>query len=292
LTRKLGELTAAALASFDTFRVDLDKWRKAFGKDGDQSRAYSRAQQAISAALMTIRFTVKTIEKLCAVLRAQVDDVCRCERELRRIVVDKCGMPQAHFSRHFPPNLLNLNGIEREAAANKACSTLLAHNLPPVQELQKKPIAHQARAVAPLDDLKRIGKRMNAGEPAARDTKRETIEANLCLVISIAKKYTHRGLQFLDLIQEGNMGPMKAVDKFEYRRGFKFSTDATRWIRQANTRSIADQARTIRIPVHMIETINKMNRLSRQHLQEFGIEPDASMLAKKMEIPEKRSARS
>ena len=288
LTRKLGELTAAAFARFDTLRVNFDKMRKAFEKDGYQSPAYGRAQQAISAELMTIRFTVMTIEKLCAILRAQVDDVRRCERELRRIVVDKCGMPQEHFSRHFPPNLLNLNWTEREAAANKAYSTLLARNLPPVQELQKKLIALQARAVVPLDDLKRIGKRMNEGERASRDAKREMIEANLRLVISIAKKYTNRGLQFLDLIQEGNMGLMKAVDKFEYRRGYKFSTYATWWIRQAITRSIADQARTIRIPVHMIETINKMNRLSRQHLQEFGIEPDAPMLAEKMEIPEEK----
>ena len=288
LTRKLGELTAAALARFDTLRVNFDKLRKAFEKDGYQSPAYGRAQQAISAELMTIRFTVKTIEKLCAMLRAQVDDVRRCERELRRIVVDKCGMPQEHFSRHFPPNLLNLHWTERESAANKAYSNLLARNLPPVQELQKKLIALQARAVVPLDELKRIGKRMNEGERAARDAKREMIEANLRLVISIAKKYTNRGLQFLDLIQEGNMGLMKAVDKFEYRRGYKFSTYATWWIRQSITRSIADQARTIRIPVHMIETINKMNRLSRQHLQEFGIEPDAPMLAKKMEIPEEK----
>ncbi len=140
--------------------------------------------------------------------------------------------------------------------------------------------------VVPLAELKGINKRMNEGEATSRDAKKEMIEANLRLVISIAKKYTNRGLQFLDLIQEGNIGLMKAVDKFEYRRGYKFSTYATWWIRQAITRSIADQARTIRIPVHMIETINKMNRISRQHLQEFGFEPDASILAAKMEIPE------
>jgi RNA polymerase primary sigma factor len=140
--------------------------------------------------------------------------------------------------------------------------------------------------VVPLEDLKEINKKMNEGEKSSRDAKKEMIEANLRLVISIAKKYTNRGLQFLDLIQEGNIGLMKAVDKFEYRRGYKFSTYATWWIRQAITRSIADQARTIRIPVHMIETINKMNRISRQHLQEFGYEPDAPTLAEKMEIPE------
>ena len=286
LTKKLEELKTQALAKFANLRVNFDKMRKAFEKEGYQSPSYSKAQQAISAELMTIRFTVKTIEKLCAILRSQVDDVRRYERELRKILVDKCGMPQDHFIKHFPPNLLNLKWAEKEIAANKPYSVVLARNLPPVQELQKKLTDQQARAVVPLDDLKKINKRMNEGEKSSRDAKKEMIEANLRLVISIAKKYTNRGLQFLDLIQEGNIGLMKAVDKFEYRRGYKFSTYATWWIRQAITRSIADQARTIRIPVHMIETINKMNRLSRQHLQEFGFEPDAPTLAEKMEIPE------
>jgi len=286
LTKKLEELKTQALVKFANLRVNFDKMRKAFEKEGYQSPPYSKAQQAISAELTTIRFTVKTIEKLCAILRSQVDDVRRYERELRKILVDKCGMPQDHFIKHFPPNLLNLKWPEKEIAANKSYSAVLARNLPPVQELQKKLTDQQARAVVPLDDLKKINKRMNEGEKSSRDAKKEMIEANLRLVISIAKKYTNRGLQFLDLIQEGNIGLMKAVDKFEYRRGYKFSTYATWWIRQAITRSIADQARTIRIPVHMIETINKMNRLSRQHLQEFGFEPDAPTLAEKMEIPE------
>ena len=286
LTKKLEELKVSALAKFETLRINFDKMRKAFEKDGYQSPSYNKAQQAISNELMTIRFTVKTIEKLCGILRSQVDDVRRYERELRKILVDKCGMPQEYFIKHFPPNILNLKWAEKEAGANKAYSVILARNLPPVQELQKKLTDQQARAVVPLEDLKRINKRMNEGEKASRDAKKEMIEANLRLVISIAKKYTNRGLQFLDLIQEGNIGLMKAVDKFEYRRGYKFSTYATWWIRQAITRSIADQARTIRIPVHMIETINKMNRLSRQHLQEFGFEPDAPTLAEKMEIPE------
>jgi RNA polymerase primary sigma factor len=286
LTKKLEELKAAALVKFEALRTNFDKMRKAFEKDGYQSPAYNKAQHAISSELMTIRFTVKTIEKLCAILRSQVDDVRRYERELRKILVDKCGMPQEYFIKHFPPNILNLKWAEKEIAAAKPYSVVLARNLPPVQELQKKLIDQQARAVVPLEDLKLINKRMNEGEKASRDAKKEMIEANLRLVISIAKKYTNRGLQFLDLIQEGNIGLMKAVDKFEYRRGYKFSTYATWWIRQAITRSIADQARTIRIPVHMIETINKMNRLSRQHLQEFGFEPDAPTLAEKMEIPE------
>jgi RNA polymerase primary sigma factor len=286
LTKKLEELKAAAVVKFDVLRTNFDKMRKAFEKEGYKSHPYNRAQEAISGELMTIRFTVKTIEKLCGILRSQVDDVRRYERELRKIMVDKCGMPQEYFIKHFPPNVLNLKWAEKESHAGKPYSLVLERNLPPVQELQKKLIDLQARAVVPLEDLKEINRKMNEGEKASRDAKKEMIEANLRLVISIAKKYTNRGLQFLDLIQEGNIGLMKAVDKFEYRRGYKFSTYATWWIRQAITRSIADQARTIRIPVHMIETINKMNRISRQHLQEFGFEPDAPTLAEKMEIPE------
>ena len=286
LTKKLEELKAQALVKFATLALHFDKMSKAFQKEGYRSPAYDKAQRAISDDLMTIRFTVKTIERLCDILRSQVDDVRRYEREIRKIVVDKCGMPQDHFIRTFPPNVLNLKWAEREIAAGKNYSIVLTRNLPAIQELQQKLIDLQGRAVVPLEDLKQINKRMNEGERASRDAKKEMIEANLRLVISIAKKYTNRGLQFLDLIQEGNIGLMKAVDKFEYRRGYKFSTYATWWIRQAITRSIADQARTIRIPVHMIETINKMNRISRQHLQEFGFEPDAPTLAEKMEIPE------
>ncbi|MFN8935029.1 MAG: RNA polymerase sigma factor RpoD, partial [Pseudomonadota bacterium] len=286
LTKKLEELKAAALGKFGLLRGHFDKMRKAFEKEGYKSPAYNKAQQSISEDLMTIRFTVKTIERLCNILRSQVDDVRRYEREIRKIVVDKCGMPQDHFIRTFPTNVLNLKWAEKEASAGRPYGIVLARNLPAVQELQQKLIDLQGRAVVPLADLKEINRRMNEGEKASRDAKKEMIEANLRLVISIAKKYTNRGLQFLDLIQEGNIGLMKAVDKFEYRRGYKFSTYATWWIRQAITRSIADQARTIRIPVHMIETINKMNRISRQHLQEFGFEPDAPTLAEKMEIPE------
>ena len=286
LTKKLEELKNAALVKFDALSGHFDRMRKSYEKDGYQSPAYNRAQMSVSAEIMSIRFTVKTIERLCHILRSQVDDVRRYERELRKIAVDKCGMPQEHFIKTFPPNSMNLKWAEKEIAAGKPYSVILARNLPAVQELQQKLTDLQSRAVVPIEDLKQINKKMNAGEKSSRDAKKEMIEANLRLVISIAKKYTNRGLQFLDLIQEGNIGLMKAVDKFEYRRGYKFSTYATWWIRQAITRSIADQARTIRIPVHMIETINKMNRLSRQHLQEFGYEPDAPTLAEKMEIPE------
>ena len=286
LTKKLEELKKEALSRFDTIASLFEKVHKTYDKEGWGTPTYTKAQKALSDELMTVRFTAKTIEKLCDLLRGQVLDVRKKERELRRIIVEKCGMPQEVFIKDFPPNLLNLKWVEKQVASGKPWSVIMARNIPPIQELQTKLGELQARVVVPLAQLKDINKRMNEGETNSRDAKKEMIEANLRLVISIAKKYTNRGLQFLDLIQEGNIGLMKAVDKFEYRRGYKFSTYATWWIRQAITRSIADQARTIRIPVHMIETINKMNRLSRQHLQEFGFEPDASILAEKMEIPE------
>jgi len=286
LTKKLEELKAEALTRLDRMQVLFEKLHKTFDKEGYGTPAYLKTQKAISEEMMTIRFTARTIEKLCDLVRTQVDDVRKKERELRRIIVDRCGMPQEMFIKEFPANLLNLKWVEKQSAAGKPWSVTMTRNIPAIQELQKKLLDIQTRVVVPLAELKDINKRMNEGERASRYAKKEMIEANLRLVISIAKKYTNRGLQFLDLIQEGNIGLMKAVDKFEYRRGYKFSTYATWWIRQAITRSIADQARTIRIPVHMIETINKMNRISRQHLQEFGFEPDASVLAEKMEMPE------
>ena len=296
MTRLLEKLKTEALERFDEIASLFEKVHKAYDKEGWGSPNYVKSQHALSERLMSIRFTAKTIEKLCDLLRSQVDDVRKYERELRRIIVDKCGYPQELFIADFSgrdkaghkvaSNVLNLKWVEKQAAAGKPWSAVMERNIPPIQDLQQKLIDLQSQVVVPLDELKSINKRMNEGEAASRDAKKEMIEANLRLVISIAKKYTNRGLQFLDLIQEGNIGLMKAVDKFEYRRGYKFSTYATWWIRQAITRSIADQARTIRIPVHMIETINKMNRISRQHLQEFGFEPDAGILAEKMEMPE------
>jgi RNA polymerase primary sigma factor len=296
LTKKLEELKKEAMGRFDRLREYFEQIHKIYDKEGYGTPGYVKTQRLLSDELMSIRFTAKTIEKLCDMVRGQVDDVRKKERELRRIIVDKCGYPQANFIAEFSgrdkhhnkvaSHLLDLKWIEKQAAAGKPWSATMGRNIPPVQELQQKLTDLQAKVVVPLDQLKDINKRMNEGEYASRAAKKEMIEANLRLVISIAKKYTNRGLQFLDLIQEGNIGLMKAVDKFEYRRGYKFSTYATWWIRQAITRSIADQARTIRIPVHMIETINKMNRISRQHLQEFGYEPDASVLAERMEIPE------
>ena len=286
LTKKLEELKTEALTRFERVQILFEKMRKAFDKEGYGSPTYLKIQKSISEELMTVRFTARTIEKLCDLVRSQVDDVRKKERELRRIIVDRCGMSQDMFIKEFPANLLNLKWVEKQSAAAKPWSVTMTRNIPAIQELQQKLTDIQTRVVVPLAELKDINKRMNEGERSSRNAKKEMIEANLRLVISIAKKYTNRGLQFLDLIQEGNIGLMKAVDKFEYRRGYKFSTYATWWIRQAITRSIADQARTIRIPVHMIETINKMNRISRQHLQEFGFEPDASVLAEKMEMPE------
>ncbi|WP_296490219.1 RNA polymerase sigma factor RpoD [Rhodoferax sp.] len=296
LTKKLEELKKEAMSRFDRLREYHEKILKTYDKEGYGTPTYLKTQRLLSDELMSIRFTAKTIEKLCDMVRGQVDEVRKKERELRRIIVDKCGYPQEHFIAEFSgrdkhhnkvaSRLLDQKWIEKQAAVGKPWSAVMGRNIPPVQELQQRLMDLQTKVVVPLDQLKDINKRMNEGEYASRAAKKEMIEANLRLVISIAKKYTNRGLQFLDLIQEGNIGLMKAVDKFEYRRGYKFSTYATWWIRQAITRSIADQARTIRIPVHMIETINKMNRISRQHLQEFGYEPDASVLAERMEIPE------
>ncbi|GAB3398655.1 RNA polymerase sigma factor RpoD [Massilia agilis] len=283
---QLEALKATSLEKFDAIAQQFEKMRKAFEKDGYNSKAYVKAQEAISNELLGIRFTAKVVEKLCDTLRGQVDEVRHIEKQILDVAVNRCGMPRAHFIKVFPGNETNLEWVDGEVAAGHAYSAILSRNIPTIKELQQRLIDLQARVVLPLHDLRNINRQMAAGEMKARKAKREMTEANLRLVISIAKKYTNRGLQFLDLIQEGNIGLMKAVDKFEYRRGYKFSTYATWWIRQAITRSIADQARTIRIPVHMIETINKMNRISRQILQETGAEPDPATLAIKMEMPE------
>ena len=284
---RLEERKQAALEKFTVIEKNFDKMRRAFQTDGYRSPAYDKAQTAISNELMGIRFTAKMVEKLADTMRAQVDEIRRIERQIRNIAVDKVGLDSAWFLKVFRGNEVNLNlFVKKVPVKNAEQQSLLDRNLPALQELQQRLIDIQTRVVLPLADLREINSQMTAGERRARDAKKEMTEANLRLVISIAKKYTNRGLQFLDLIQEGNIGLMKAVDKFEYRRGYKFSTYATWWIRQAITRSIADQARTIRIPVHMIETINKMNRISRQLLQETGKEPDPAELAIKMEMPE------
>ncbi len=283
---RLEELKSLALVKLDGISSWFDRMRGAYEKEGYKSKSYLKAQAEIQEELMTIRFTAKMVERLCDTLRNQVEEVRSLERAIGDISVNKVGMLRERFISTFPGNETNLKWVEAELATSPAYADILRRNIPAIQDLQQKLIDLQARVVLPLGDLKEINKQMATGEAKARKAKREMTEANLRLVISIAKKYTNRGLQFLDLIQEGNIGLMKAVDKFEYRRGYKFSTYATWWIRQAITRSIADQARTIRIPVHMIETINKMNRISRQILQETGAEPDPATLAIKMEMPE------
>ena len=282
----LAQLKEDALVRFDLIGDLFAKMGKAYEKHGYRSKQYDKLQEQISAELMQFRFAAKQVDALCDTMRGLVEEVRSCERTIQDLCVTKAHMPRPHFIKVFPQNEQNLNWVKYEIAAKKPYSDFLVRHQHAIVDQQKKMFALQQRVGIPILDLKDINKQMTNGEAKARRAKRDMIEANLRLVISIAKKYTNRGLQFLDLIQEGNIGLMKAVDKFEYRRGYKFSTYATWWIRQAITRSIADQARTIRIPVHMIETINKMNRISRQILQETGLDADAATLAVKMEMPE------
>ena len=281
-------LKEEGLKHFAVLRELYEKQVVLLARNGSQDPEYIALQQQISDQLLHLRFNARMIESLCDTVRHMVEQVRSHEREVLRLCVDRAGMPRAHFIKHFPGQETNLDWLKDQIAAGKNYTEGLMRVHPAVMEEQQKLIDMESKIGISLKELKDINKRMSTGEAKARRAKREMTEANLRLVISIAKKYTNRGLQFLDLIQEGNIGLMKAVDKFEYRRGYKFSTYATWWIRQAITRSIADHARTIRIPVHMIETINKMNRISRQILQETGLEPDPATLAKKMEMPEEK----
>jgi RNA polymerase primary sigma factor len=282
----LAQLKIDALERFAIIADLFTKMGKAYEKHGYRSKPYDKLQEQISEELMQFRFSAKQVDALCETMRNLVEEVRSHERNIQELCVTKARMPRPHFIKTFPGNEERLDWVAREVAAKKPYSETLVRFQHAIVEQQKSLLDLQHRVGIPIKDLKEINKQMTNGEAKARRAKRDMIEANLRLVISIAKKYTNRGLQFLDLIQEGNIGLMKAVDKFEYRRGYKFSTYATWWIRQAITRSIADQARTIRIPVHMIETINKMNRISRQILQETGLEADAATLALKMEMPE------
>jgi RNA polymerase primary sigma factor len=284
----LERLKVAALQRFAAIRRLYTRMLVVLQKEGHKAKKYLDLQKKISAELMQIRFAARQVERLCDSVRCEVDNIRQIERKIQDLVVNKGGMPRPDFIKKFPEHETSLRWIDREIAAHHPFGETLAKYRQAIVEQQQKLLDLQKRVMIPLKDLKEINKQMSTGEAKARKAKREMTEANLRLVISIAKKYTNRGLQFLDLIQEGNIGLMKAVDKFEYRRGYKFSTYATWWIRQAITRSIADQARTIRIPVHMIETINKMNRISRQILQETGQEPDPALLADKMEMPEEK----
>ncbi len=282
----LAQLREDALARFAVIADLFNKMGKAYEKHGYLSEPYNLYQSGITEELMAFRFSAKQVDALCNTMRGLVEEIRTNERGIQDICVIKSKMPRVHFIKSFIGHEVDLDWLPQEIKAGKSYGVLLERFQHAIVEKQQNLLNMQRRVGLPIGDLKEINRRMTNGEARSHRAKRDMIEANLRLVISIAKKYTNRGLQFLDLIQEGNIGLMKAVDKFEYRRGYKFSTYATWWIRQAITRSIADQARTIRIPVHMIETINKMNRISRQILQETGQEADAATLAEKMEMTE------
>ena len=277
----------------DEVRARLKKIRKFFtrslkyiDKYGSEDPRAMAVRRDLAAEMMELKLAPKFFDALVWNLRGHIANIRAQERQVMHYCVAEAGMPRKDFIASFPSNETNQQWVEKHIRAKRKHSSGLSRLKEDILRAQKKLIMLEIRTYVGISQIKEINRQMSIGEAKARRAKKEMVEANLRLVISIAKKYTNRGLQFLDLIQEGNIGLMKAVDKFEYRRGYKFSTYATWWIRQAITRSIADQARTIRIPVHMIETINKLNRISRQMLQEIGREPTPEELAIRMEMPE------
>ena len=284
--QNLEELKSQVLDHFEQIEQSYNLMIQALDKHDSRHETYLEHRDIIAQKLLEVRFSTRQIEKLSENLRHRVDTIRKLEREIRDICLERVRMDREYFIENFLPNATNLDWIDTEIAKNFVWSEALERFKHAILEKQEEMAALEKHARISITELKDISKNMVRSEKETAAAKQKMIQANLRLVISIAKKYTNRGLQFLDLIQEGNIGLMKAVDKFEYRRGYKFSTYATWWIRQAITRSIADQARTIRIPVHMIETINKMNRISRQYLQETGEDPDSAKLAELMEMPE------
>ena len=273
-------------ARVKVIRRHFNRSMKYLDLHGLRDKRTIKAQEDCALEIMELKLAPKLFDALVRNLRDVVSIIRSQERLVMQICVRDAGMPRKDFLSSFPKSETDLNWIEKHIRAKRKHSSILAKLKDDITRAQRKLIAVEEATRLSISEIKEINRQMSIGEAKARRAKKEMVEANLRLVISIAKKYTNRGLQFLDLIQEGNIGLMKAVDKFEYRRGYKFSTYATWWIRQAITRSIADQARTIRIPVHMIETINKLNRISRQMLQEMGREPLPDELAERMEMPE------